>query len=467
MKKKSWSAYVLVAFLVTAALVIRSESTWKEEVKISGWDAGGYHAYLPQWFIYKTTDFTFIDTSSSIYYKSNTFARPYQYKPQLQINKYSSGLAVLQTPAFLIAHVCAKKFGYEANGYSLPYRWFLLINCVVLTFIGLYCLRWVLRQYFTDVAVAFTLTSLILGTNLLYYCTKDYGMTHAYCFALFSMLLYGIKKFLLTNRAYWILIISLLLGLLTAMRITHIVWMILPFLVDIGSLQSFFIRIKFIFTQYKMPLAIGVLLFCLPLIPQIVYFYQTTGQIWVNTYYNERFFWFEPLLNKTFFSFRNGWVIYNPIVLLALMGLIPLWMRHRQQLNFVFIALTWTCYFMASWWCWWYVGYGQRMMVDYYALWAFAMAAFFNWVWVGKRFFIRILVVVFVVITCLINGIHYHQYAKGIIHWDAMTYQAYKTIAFCNKSQITASMRQQRDAALSPPNNEEAIKSAQYRRNLP
>ena len=105
-------------------------------------------------------------------------------------------------------------------------------------------------HYFTDVAVAFTLTSLILGTNLLYYCTKDYGMTHAYCFALFSMLLYGIKKFLLTNRAYWILIISLLLGLLTAMRITHIVWMILPFLVDIGSLQSFFIRIKFIFSQY-------------------------------------------------------------------------------------------------------------------------------------------------------------------------------------------------------------------------
>ena len=122
---------------------------------------------------------------------------------------------------------------------------------------------------------------------------------------------------------------------------------------------------------------------------------------------------------------------------------------------------------MASWCFWWYVGYGLRMMVDYYALCVFAMALFFTWVCVGKRFFIRILVVVFVVITCLINGIHYHQYAKGIIHWDAMTYQAYKTIAFCNKSQITASMMQQRDAALSPPNNEEAIKSAQYRRNLP
>ena len=80
---------------------------------------------------------------------------------------------------------------------------------------------------------------------------------------------------------------------------------------------------------------------------------------------------------------------------------------------------------MFSWWCWWYGGsFGSRPMIDSYALNAILIAvcieAILNWkYWIS----IPLLLVLFGGIQ--LNRYQSQQYRWKIIHWDAMTKEAY------------------------------------------
>ena len=57
------------------------------------------------------------------------------------VNYYTCGVAMLQTPFFLAAHVLAKPLGYKTDGYSLPYRMGLAISGCFYGLLGLFFLR--------------------------------------------------------------------------------------------------------------------------------------------------------------------------------------------------------------------------------------------------------------------------------------------------------------------------------------
>ena len=111
-------------------------------------------------------------------------------------------------------------------------------------------------------------------------------------------------------------------------------------------------------------------------LPQFSYWKETTGSMLGWTDNQENFFFSQPVLWKGLFSFKKGWFIYTPIMIFAVLG-IPLLRKHSQGLLLpviAFVIINWMIMF--SWWCWWYgSSFGQRAMIDSYALMSLPLAA--------------------------------------------------------------------------------------------
>ena len=107
------------------------------EAPSQGGDPWGYYAYLPSLFIYKdirTLDSTIArkkeNSPNTVVVENGRLATP---EAHIQPNgnrviKYTSGWAMLNLPAFFLAHLFACNSGFEADGYTLPYGIALHLN---------------------------------------------------------------------------------------------------------------------------------------------------------------------------------------------------------------------------------------------------------------------------------------------------------------------------------------------------
>ena len=112
------------------------------------------------------------------------------------VMKYSSGMALMYLPAFVVAHTVAQPLGYEADGFSKPYQIAINIWCLLFAFIGLHYQRKVLLKVgFSDISVAITLFLYVIATNYWEYASISSAMTHSFIFTLYAILLHLILKF--------------------------------------------------------------------------------------------------------------------------------------------------------------------------------------------------------------------------------------------------------------------------------
>jgi hypothetical protein len=89
----------------------------------------------------------------------------------------------------------------------------------------------------------------------------------------------------------------------------------------------------------------------------------------------------------------------------------------------VFMALN--IYIVFSWWCWWYGGtYGQRSMIDSYALLAIPLAFGVQYV-SGKKMILKGILVSISLFFIWLNIFQTYQYEYLTLHWEAMTAKLY------------------------------------------
>ncbi|MBL0341442.1 MAG: hypothetical protein IPP71_11155 [Bacteroidetes bacterium] len=111
-------------------------------------------------------------------------------------------------------------------------------------------------------------------------------------------------------------------------------------------------------------------------VPQLYYWKIVTGKMIFNLPHEGSYFLGHPNFIDGLISWRKGWLIYTPVMTFAIAGIFFL----RGELKFlrlpVAIFLFINLYVVFSWWNWWYGGsYGQRALVDSYALMAIPLAA--------------------------------------------------------------------------------------------
>ncbi len=412
-----WSSILI--FIVLLATLINNES-WKNPNAVIAGDVKGYYGYLPALFIHN--DLQFSNGEDYIVAGENKLWYSFT-EDKKKFIKYPPGMAIMYSPFFLAAHASNTFIKAPANGFSYPYQIALLIGSLFYTTLGLYFLCKLLLMYFKDRIVAATILVLYLATNLYYYTTYDFTLTHGYSFLLLSAFLFGTIRWLDTFQWRYVFLLGLSGGLLVAVRNIDLIFLCFIFLYDVRSLRQLKERFLLLFEK-RWQVLVGGICMLLMLSPQIIYNIYISGSILMYAYNDEHFFFTAPHLFDSLLSYRNGWLVYTPVMVLSLIGFLFVHKRIPSMRAFLLISVPIYYYVLASWWCWWFVGLGNRAYINLYPILAFSLAALLSYLYEAKRWKLY-LTHCFILSAIVLNWFQSRQYSLGIIHWDGMNKELY------------------------------------------
>jgi len=417
-KLNSKSAILIIA-IGYLALALAFPSSWNKK-KIITSDAVVYYQYL-------TAAFQFNDLSFDFAYEL-----PEDFDGEIWINrtengykstKVTMGVAIMMTPTYLLAQLINKAFGLGSYGYSPLFQFMVFLGALIYSLLGFHFLRKTLLRYFSDWVTLLTLLALGLGTNLMYYVSLEPGMSHAYSFFLFSALLYFTVQWHGRSNRSAVLKIGIILALITLIRPSNLLVILIPLLYGIYSLESLKVKWHLISTKW-LDLLLAITLGLAVLALQLVFWKHFSGTFIYYGYGDEEFFWTEPKIAEVLFGFRKGLFVYTPVLLLATIGL---FIRNKHLKAFktpILLSLFLNVYLMASWWCWWFGGsFGMRPIIEFIPFLALGLAAFIHFLVKRKRLVkpAGVMVVGFI----LLNSFQTLQYKRGIIHYDSNTASSY------------------------------------------
>ncbi len=382
-------------------------------------DAAGYYVYNPIWFIYGNDASAFPDSIET--QTGNGFSLDEQNNKV--ITKYPSGVAILQTPFFLTAHILAEPLGYKADGFSRIYSFGLFFAGIVYCCLGLFFLSKYLSRYIpTGIAIIAPLLFLA-GTNLFYYSIDAPGMSHVYSFFLFSLIIYlsPIITSQSTPKYYLLFFACLFLVVLT--RPTNILIGLFPLFFHLNNKIEIIDRLKFMLKQ-KVALLLSIFLALVFLLPQLLYWKSTTGNFVSYSYGNEGFdFLTSPKLLEVWFAAKNGLFIYSPLIVLSIIGIALLIKDKRLSGYFFAVLFILISYIFASWWCWWFgCSFGARSFVEYYAVLIIPFCYLIKKTIENK--YTRILVFVAIGVCCYLN-LDMEYYYDGCFYGDTWDFASY------------------------------------------
>jgi len=420
--EKKMTPYIVSLFIllwVTKTMI--HEKQWKTDTYVISSDVIWYYEYLPAIFIYHDYTLEFIDK----YKGTHKFTMDLKELPNhKKVIKTSMGMSLLYAPFFFVGHGYALLSNYDAGGYSQPYRIAIMLASFFYLMLGLFYLSKLLLKYFDQYVSSWVILLIVFGTNLYYYATYCTGFTHQYAFALIAMFLWYTIKWHESKKYKYSIILGILIGLISLVRPTNILVLIFFVLWDIKSIHDIKKQLFIFFKEYK-KLMIIILCSVIIWVPQFLYWKAISGSFLCYSYVGERFFFDNPHVLKGLFSYRKGWLLYSPVMIFSVIGLVFLTKKTKEMSFAIYLFLLLFVYMIFSWWCWWYGGsFGLRAMIDIYAVWAIPMAAFFTWVYVQKKV-IKSFFILISALLLLVGMHHTNKYLHGSIHYDSMTKESW------------------------------------------
>lgn len=317
-------------------------------------DSEGYYMYLPALTIYggfgdipiKTSQFSKVKTTGNYY------------------NKYTAGVAIMQLPFYTIAAIYARmNKKYAVDGYSRPFQRSVLFAALFYVFSGLFFLYKILRDKFSRVVSIATLLCVFFGTSLFYYTHEAPGMSHAYSFFLWVLLIWNTRK--IYSNPSWsnFIILSIVIGLLVFIRPSNVLAALLIAFWDFSSIRDRWQYIKRHFVKYIiLPLPLIILI-----VIQLALWQHMLGETVFFSYNHEPGFIYlaSPKIGNVLFHVHNGLFIYAPILVLFFFGLLMGILNGKKNFILFLVILIFATYIFGSWWAWWFGGaYGHRAYVD-------------------------------------------------------------------------------------------------------
>lgn len=379
-------------------------------------DVNNYYSYLPAAFIHHDLSFGFPN--------DYWFTRAPNGN---NIPKGTMGMAVMYSPFFWLGHMWAKATDHPVDGYSPPYTKAIRFGTFVYLFLGLLALYHALRRFYNDYVIGITLCALFIGTNLWYYTVGWGEMPHCYVFSLYCFIIYLTIRWHEAHKAHHFFLLSFLIGLCALIRPTAVVIILFPLLYGVTNWKTFKEKADLIWS-HKIQLLVGLFLFFIPLIPQMLYWKAFAGSYLFFSYGSEENFFFNnPHIAAFLFGFRKGLFIYTPMIIFGFTGLFLLYKYAPKVKLVVPVIVLLMIYVLSSWWAWWYGGsFGMRSMIQFFALLAFPFAAFVAWV--AKKWYTLVPVLGIMTFFVYLNLFQSLQYKGSQIHWDGMTKEAYRMI---------------------------------------
>ena len=363
--KVVWLTILLLLALLTAN---RHRHTghfnWRTEL----WaDPAGYYVYLPALFIY---DFDAERFPAGIDKMTGNGFELDRGNGRV-ITRYTYGVALLQAPFFAIVHTFKVLTSDSSDGFSGLYHRVPDMAAVFYAFAGIFFLWRFLRLYFSLKISLGVMLSVILGTNVIYYAIDATGMSHIYSFSLFAALLFLTRSKLIRNDPVpfsFLLLWGLLSALVVLIRPTNLFFLLFLVVLDIRKSSELMDRLK-VFLNAKF---IGSVIVAAIVVftPQMLYWKYASGNFLTDPYEGYGFTrWLSPAIKELLFSTNNGMILYNPIYLLVIAGLVYMVafrIRNGWAILGILAALV---YIFSSWFIFSFgCGFGSRNFVEYATL---------------------------------------------------------------------------------------------------
>ena len=352
----------LITLLVIAFSLFFIQPSEKYKKPING-DLKGYYAYLPAIFIYNDLQYSFVEEVEEKYYPKSHFKEFRNNFKGKKVNKTFVGLSILIAPFFLLAHGMSALFGFETDGYSILYQWSVVIAIWFYLWMSLRLLIRVLKYFGANSKQSLLLNCLLIfGTNITYYVSFDFTVSHIYSLFLINSLIYYCIKFKENTSSKKIISASLIFGLLVIIRPTNLLAGLLIF--TVFNTKEDFQFLKENLLAKKNLIFIGASLVLVFLIP-IIFWYLQTEHYLVYSYGEEGFDFSKPEILNMLFSYKKGWLLYNPILIFAFAGWIISFKSKIEGKLALFYTLL-MVYIYSCWWIWTFgAGFGQRVFIEY------------------------------------------------------------------------------------------------------
>lgn len=423
-----WSRAVVLAI----ALVCIALNFTYLPVNNLAWDVFGYYLYLPLLFIYNDlglNDVSVIHDIIAKYQSTGTFYQANQMPSGTWVMKYSTGMAILYLPFFLIGHLVALFSEYPADGFSAPYRFAILLGGIFYSIAGFFILRKVLLRFFSDGVSALVLFIIYFGTNYIFQSSFHGGnaMSHNWLFTVYAAILWLTIKWHEFHKTKHIIALGIACGLMILARPSEIVCLLIPLLWGVSD-WSTFKRKWAVLLEYKWQLILfTAIVFCIGFI-QLLYWKIYTGSFLYYSYganAGEGFEFFHPYILEVLFSFRKGWFIYTPIMVFAIFGFYWLYKKQKQLFLPILLFTLANIYIVSSWSCWWYAqSFGSRALIQSLAVMALPFGAFCEAI-LKRHVALKVSIMFLMALFIALNLFQSWQFERGMIHGSRMTKEYY------------------------------------------
>lgn len=417
----------LLAVFITSAVLVSYrfnfiESRAGKELKVTTWDAFGYYMYLPSIFIYNDyKELKWLPEIDQKYQLSG--GQLYQANKHENGNyvfKYLGGVALLETPFFLIGHTIAKLSGFPADGFSAPYQYSIAFGAVLYAFLALLLLRRILLRYYNDRVTALTILLLVLATNLIQYVSVDGAQSHSFIFPLYVLILHAtIKWHELPSRKY-ALLIGLTIGVAMISRPTEAIMLFIPLLWGTNTKEASKQKWRLV-RENKLHILFAISGGILGILPQLIYWKSAAGSFIYDV--GSKWFFLNPFF-RVLVGFENGWFIYTPITLFFVAGFFFLKIYPFRKSVITFCLLN--IWIIIAWSDWKYgATYSTRALVQSYPVFALAFAAVLTRIEESKWKYGFYAIGAYLI---FVNLFQIDQYNDTILHYRDMNRKYYSHI---------------------------------------
>ena len=137
--------YITIVVILLATIWFQFFVKGWNRNRVIEWDTMEYYSYLPALFIHNDLSLDFTKENPEFF--SNRFW-PHRASNGKLVLKMSSGMAIIYSPFFAMAHLAAKPLGFEPDGFSPPYRIAISFGAILYLAIGLILLCRFLSKYY-------------------------------------------------------------------------------------------------------------------------------------------------------------------------------------------------------------------------------------------------------------------------------------------------------------------------------
>lgn len=429
MLQKTKYSLLTVILLTLAILVFRIDYAHDREIS---WDVFGYYLYLPATFIHhdpllENTDW--ISKANETYNLTETVYQVTHNDKNEPVYFFLMGMSLFYLPLFLVGHLLAFVLGFPMDGFSAPYQYSLAIGAVVYTVFGLIFLRKVLLEFVDDKVAAIILFLIMLATNTIEHLTIKNLETINVLFMLSAMVLWFTIRFYESHKSKYLYMIAVLIGLMVLVKPSEGFILLIPVfwgLTNIGSIQQ---RLQ-LWWNKRLAIAISVGLVVVIFLPQLIYWKIQTGSIIFDSYNNPGvgLDFFHPHVIDVLFSFRKGWIIYTPIMILVFVGLgYVSWKKPSTGMPILIFVLI-EFWIVSSWTEWWYgAAFSCRPMIVTFPMLFLTLAIFIQSIKSRKTMLVSILSICGLCVSY--NLFKWWQMQQGILDPYRMS-KAYFLVSF-------------------------------------